>query len=230
MSRKRILVNVIFFCALLCLGAVGILLWQDRKYNAVSVLIAFGACIPFYYAYERREGNVRRMVVLAVMVALAVAGRFVFAMIPGFKPVTAVVVLTGIYMGPEAGFLTGSLTAFLSDMLFGQGPWTPFQMAAWGSLGFIAGLPILRRLLKRRIPLAIYGFAAGFAYSMIMDIWTVLSYETGFSLQRYGLALMSALPFSFTYAVSNVIFLMLGIGSIGRKLERIRVKHGIFDD
>lgn len=230
MSRKRIFVDAVFFALLAGVTAAGILLWQDRKYNLVSILIAAGACVPFYYAYERRKGSIRRMVILAVMVSLAVAGRFLFAMLPGFKPVTAVVVLTGIYLGAEGGFLTGSLAALISNMFFGQGPWVPFQMAAWGAQGFVAGLPGMRRVLKKRIPLAVYGFAAGFAYSAVMDIWTVLSYETGFSIARYGMALVSSLPFDLVYGVSNVVFLMLGLGPVGRKLERIRVKHGIFDD
>lgn len=230
MSRKRIFVDVVFFLLVAGVMAVGILLWQDRKYNLVSILIAAGSCVPFYYAYERRQGGIRRMVILAVMVGLAVAGRFLFAMLPGFKPVTAIVVLTGIYLGAEGGFLTGSLAALISNMFFGQGPWTPFQMAAWGTLGFAAGLPGLRRILKKRIFLAVYGFAAGLAYSAVMDIWTVLSYETGFSIARYALSLLSSLPFSLVYGVSNVMFLMLCAGPVGRKLERIRVRHGIFDD
>lgn len=230
MSRKRIFVDLLFFILLAGVMAAGILLWQDRKYNLVSILIAIGSCVPFYYAYERRKGGVRRMVILAVMVSLAITGRFLFSMLPGFKPVTAIVVLTGIYLGAEGGFLTGSLAALISNMFFGQGPWTPFQMAAWGILGFAAGLPGMRHILKKRVPLAVYGFAAGFAYSAVMDIWTVLSYETGFSLARYGLSMLSSLPFSLMYGVSNVVFLMLGLGPVGRKLERIRVRHGIFDE
>lgn len=230
MSRKRILMDVGFFILLAGLIWAGILLFEDRKYNLVSILAALLACVPFYYAYERREGNVRRMVVLAVMTALAVSGRFVFAMLPGFKPVAAIVVLTGIYMGPEAGFLVGSLAALISNMFFGQGPWTPFQMAAWGVLGFLAGLPGLRQMLKRKVPLAVYGFAAGFLYSAIMDIWTVLSYDGGFYLQRWFFMELSAIPYSIVYGISNVVFLMLASGPIGRKLERIRIKHGIFDN
>lgn len=230
MSRKRVLMDVGFFLFFAGLIGAGVFLFADRKYNLVSVLCAFMASIPFYYAYERKEGNLRRMVILAVLVALAVSGRFVFAMVPGFKPVTAIVVLTGIYLGPEAGFLMGSLTALISNMFFGQGPWTPFQMAAWGTLGFLAGLPVLRQLLKKRVPLTVYGFAAGFLYSLIMDIWTVLSYEGGFSVKRWLFMSISAIPYSVVYGTANVVFLMLCAGPIGRKLERIRVKHGIFDN
>lgn len=228
MSRKRILIDIIYFIILAGLIWMGVKLFADKRYNLISVFVAVFACIPFYYAYEKRENNIHRMVILAVMTALAISGRFIFAMLPGFKPVTAIVILTGIYMGPESGFLVGSLSALISNMFFGQGPWTPFQMAAWGIIGFLAGLPGLRQTLKSRIPLAIYGFIAGFLYSVITDIWTVLSYSGNFTIKQWFLMFLAAFPYSLVYGISNVVFLMLCIKPIGRKLERIQIKHRIF--
>lgn len=228
MSKKRITINILLILAAVGVIIFGVRMFQDRKYNLISILIAFLACIPFYMAYEKKEGSIRRMVVLAVMVAISVVGRLIFAVLPGFKPVTAIVVIAAIYMGSESGFLIGSLSAIISNMFYGQGPWTPFQMLAWGSLGLIAGLPVMQKILKKRVILAAYGFLAGFGYSAIMDIWTVLSFDGSFSLARYLTVLAMALPVSIEYAISNVVFLMLGIGPIGRKLKRINIKHGIF--
>lgn len=228
MSKKRITINILLILAAVWVIIFGVRMFQDRKYNLISILIAFLACIPFYMAYEKKEGSIRRMVVLAVMVAISVVGRLIFAVLPGFKPVTAIVVIAAIYMGSESGFLIGSLSAIISNMFYGQGPWTPFQMLAWGSLGLIAGLPVMQKILKKRVILATYGFLAGFGYSAIMDIWTVLSFDGSFSLARYLTVLAMALPVSIEYAISNVVFLMLGIGPIGRKLKRINIKHGIF--
>lgn len=208
----------------------GVTAFQDRRYNLISVILVLLACVPFYYAYEKKDGNIRRMVILAVMTAIAVVGRFVFVVLPGFKPVTAVVIIAGMYMGPEAGFLTGSLAAIISNMFFGQGPWTPFQMLAWGLPGMIAGLPGIRKALKSKSVLVIYGVVTGFMYSAIMDIWTVLSMDGTFNWIRYGAALFTAIPVTIEYMAANVVFLMLGIGPIGTKLERIRLKHGIFDE
>lgn len=228
MKGKRIFWN----CALVAMGtaliALGVILFRDRRYNLISVLLACAACVPFYAAYEKREGSIRRIVILAVMVAMASAGRFLFAFAPGFKPVAAIVILTGVYLGPEAGFLTGSLTALISNMFYGQGPWTPFQMMGWGMIGWTAGVPWLQPILRRKFPLVLYGFFAGFFYSAVMDIWTVLSYEGDFSWARYLVAMAAALPVTLEYAVSNVVFLMLGAGTIGRKLKRIQIRHGIF--
>lgn len=228
MSKKRITINILLILAAVGVIIFGVRMFQDRKYNLISILIAFLACIPFYMAYEKKEGSIRRMVVLAVMVAISVVGRLIFAVLPGFKPVTAIVVIAAIYMGSESGFLIGSLSAIISNMFYGQGPWTPFQMLAWGSLGLIAGLPVMQKILKKRVILAAYGFLAGFGYSAIMDIWTVLSFDGSFSLARYLTVQVIALPVSIEYAISNVVFLMLGIGPIGRKLKRINIKHGIF--
>ena len=132
-----------------------------RSYNLISIIIAFLACVPFYVTYEKREGSIRRMVLLAVMTAISVVGRVLFTVIPAFKPVSAIVTLSGIFMGPQSGFLVGSLSAIISNIFFGQGPWTPFQMLAWGMIGMFAGLPGMNRILRKRIPLAIYGVFAG---------------------------------------------------------------------
>src|SRR5690625_7953059 len=96
------------------------------------------------------------MVVFAVLIALSSISRVLFAPIPVFKPVSAIVILTAIYFGAEAGFLVGALTALLSNIYFGQGPWTPFQMFAWGIIGLIAGLPFIReKLINNRMSLEI---------------------------------------------------------------------------
>ncbi len=198
-----------------------------RYYNIIALAIAMAACVIFFLTYEKKEGNIRRFVLIAVMTALSVVGRVV-VFIPGFKPVAAVVILSGIYMGGEAGFLVGALSALLSNLFFGQGPWTPFQMCSWGLLGFVAGLPVLKMELRKTVPLFLYGAFAGIAYSMIMDIWTVLSFGESFTFTRYLVALVTAFPVTIEYMISNVIFLWILSKPVGQKLERINKKHQIF--
>ncbi len=180
----------------------------------------------FFAGFERKTVGTRRLVVAAVMTALSVMGRIIFAPIPGFKPITAIVVITGIWIGGETGFLTGSLSALISNFFSGQGPWTPFQMFAWGMLGLLAGL-LSDGLKQSRIALAAYGIFAGVAYSMFMDIWTVLWYQGGVNMALYGTALVTSLPYMISYAASNVLFLLLLGKPFGEKLERIRVKYGL---
>lgn len=228
MSKKRILMMTGCFLLIAVLLVLEITVWRDRRYLLLSVLMAAIACVPFYYAYEKKEGSTRRMVILAVMVVFAAAGRLLFAPIPGCKPVMAIVIITAVYLGAEAGFLTGSLAALISNLFFGQGPWTPFQMLAWGLPGYVAGLPFLKNRLKNRMFACLYGVAAGIFYSMFMDIWVVLSFEGEGTLARYQAVLISSLPSTFGYVVSNVIFLLLLMRPFGKKLERIGTKHGIF--
>ena len=198
---------------------LGVEVFDAKRYIWISFCVAALSLLLFLSGYEKKSVGTRRMVIVAIMVALSVAGRF----IPLFKPITAITVITAVYLGAESGFLVGSLSALISNFYFGQGPWTPFQMLAWGLIGLFAGL--LQKPLKRsRVLLLIYGVLSGIAYSMLMDVWTV---GAVLDLDLYLAALVTALPHTLLYAVSNLIFLWLLAKPFGEKLERIRVKYGI---
>lgn len=223
--KKAVSYGVIL-AAIPLLLALGVFLFAQKQYALISVLLAFAACVPFFLSFEKKKPMARQTVLIAVMVALSVAGRMALAFLPSVKPVTALVIITALYFGPEAGFLTGSLSALLSNIYFGQGPWTPFQMFAWGILGFAAGL--LQRPLKKHFwLLLLYSALAGAAFSMLMDLYTVLSFGEGFRLDRYGAALLSALPITAVYAVSNVIFMLALRIPLGKILERIKQRYDL---
>lgn len=205
----------------------GALLFQEKHYAWIALCVAVFSCLPLFFCFERKESAARELIVLAVLVALSAAGRFVFAWVPGFKPVTAVTVIAALYLGREAGFVVGSLSAVVSNFYFGQGPWTPFQMFAWGFLGFLAGA-LAGPLKRRKIWLVLYGVLAGVLFSFLMDVWTTLWADGTFRLGRYMAALITAVPFTVEYAVSNVVFLLLLTKPIGEKLERIKRKYGLF--
>ena len=204
----------------------GAMLFGSKMYAWISLCVALFSCVPFFLRFERGGSGTGTLLIIAAMTALSVVGRILFTPIPGFKPVTAMVVITAMYFGSEAGFLTGALTALISNFYFGQGPWTPFQMFSWGIIGFIAGL-VSSRLKRSKLFLAAYGIFSGILFSLLMDIWTVLWADGRFNLSRYIAAAGSALPFTATYAVSNVIFLLLFSKPIGKILGRIRTKYGI---
>jgi uncharacterized membrane protein len=205
---------------------LGSRVFNDRQYAVISFAIIILACVSFLLTFEKKNRNTHKLVIIAVMVALSAAGRFLFAMIPGFKPVTAIVVITAMYFGSEAGFLTGALSAALSNFYFGQGPWTPFQMFTWGLIGFLAGL-LAKPLKESKTVLIVYGIFAGIIYSLLMDIWTVLWYENEFNLPLYLAAVATALPYTVIYAVSNVVFLLWFRKPMEEKLSRIKRKYGI---
>ncbi len=202
--------------------AVSAFVFEGQRYLIVSLGIAVLALLLFMTGYERKNIGSRRMVITAVMTALAVFGRF----IPFLKPVTAICVMTGVYLGAEAGFFCGALSVLISNIYFGQGPWTPFQMLGFGLIGLAAGY--LSQLLQKHLwALLLYGVVSGVAYSFIMDVWTVLWYAGGFEWGLYAAALASALPFTVLYAASNVIYLLLLKKPVGNKLSRIKLKYGV---
>lgn len=208
---------IIPLCAVL-----GTAVFPERQHLLVSFAVAALSVMLFIAGYDRQQTGARRMVLTAVMTALCIAGRF----IPFFKPVAALTVLTAVYLGPEAGFLTGALSAVLSNFWFGQGPWTAFQMLAWGLTGLAAGY-LAGPLQRQKWLMLLFGVTAGVVYSMVMDVWTVMWYGGGFSWQLYGAAFITALPHTLLYAVSNFAFLLLLAEPIGRKLARIRLKYGL---
>lgn len=219
---RTILRYLIPFGLIPALVAVSALVFDGQRYLILSLGIAVLALLLFMAGVERKNIGSRRMVITAIMTALAVFGRF----IPVFKPITAICVMAAMYLGAEAGFLCGSLSVLISNIYFGQGPWTPFQMLGFGLIGLFAGYTA--EPLKRSVALLLgYGVLSGIAYSFIMDIWTVLWYSGGFDVNLYLAALLSALPFTALYAVSNVAFLLLLRKPVGNKLSRVKIKYGV---
>ena len=227
MTAKKVIKYLCVFLVAPLIVLCGVFFLGDRKYAFVSLALSVVACIPFFVSFEKGKNDARRIVIIAVMTALSVAGRFVFAPIPFFKPVTAIVIITAIYLGAEAGFITGAFSAVVSNFYFGQGPLTPFQMFAWGLIGFLAGL-LAKRLLESKVLLIIFGALSGVVFSFIMDVWTTLWADGTFNIARFIASITTAAPFTVVYMVSNVIFLLLLTKPIGRKLQRLKTKYGIF--
>lgn len=209
--------------------AAGVFLFNDRQYMLISLSIAVFACIPFFIAFEKGKNTVRELVIIAVMTALSVIGRLIFAPLPGFKPVTAIVIITGIAFGSEAGFITGSLTALCSNVFYGQGPWTPFQMFSWGILGFIVGAIFFKKQNYNMFWLVLSGIIGGVLFSLLMDVWTTLAVSGEFVFSEYIANIITSLPVMAEYAVSNAIFLLVLAKPFFAKLNRIKTKYGVFN-
>ncbi len=220
--KRRWLRRILPFFVIPALALAGALMRERAQYALMISLVCGASFLLFAAGFEKKRTGSRRLVAVAVMTALSVTGRF----IPLIKPVAALTIITALYLGGEAGFLVGALTALVSNFYFGQGPWTPFQMLAWGLTGYVAAFLVMP-LKKSRGALLLYGAIAGIGYSMIMDIWTVLWYNGSLSASLYRAAMITALPHTLVYALSNVIFLALFARPFGEKLERLRLKYGI---
>ncbi len=215
----RWLIPLVLIPLLVFLGAA---VFPQKRHLLVSLGVAVLSLALFLCGFEKKLTGSRRMVLAAALIALCIVGRF----LPLLKPVAAITILAGMYLGGETGFLVGSMAAVLSNFSFGQGPWTPFQMLAWGLIGLGGG--VFSSPLKRsRLLLMLYGGLTGIVYSMVMDVWTVLWYDGGFRWPLYLSAMAAALPHTAAYVLSNLLFLWLLEKPMGRKLERVRIKYGV---
>lgn len=211
---------------------IGITLFDDRKYFVISLAIAVYCMLPFFLIFEGRKPQARELLTIAVLVAIAVAGRAAFFMVPSFKPVVAVTIISAVCFGAESGFLVGALSMLSSNMLFGQGPWTPWQMFAAGIIGFLAGILFQKGWLKaRKISLCIYGFLATvFIYGGIMNPASLVMTSYAITKRNLLAIYMSGLPVDLVHASATVIFLWIASKQMIEKLERIKVKYGMIEE
>lgn len=223
-NKKQLSLILVIFSILTVIA--GVLLWQDQRYNLIIILVLIASMMAFYFQYEYSSVKTREVVIVSIMIALAVVGRTLFILLPSVKPVSALIIILAVVFGSQDGFLAGSLSALLSDFVFGMGPWTPFQMIAWGLIGYLAGM-FSKQLYQNQWLLYLYGLISGILFSLIMDLWSVLTIEQTFNLTRYLVTFLSSLPVTIIYMISNVVFLILLKTTMFRILQRVKVKYGI---
>ncbi len=209
----------------------GIFYLEDRKYYFISMLIITYTLIPFLLVFEKRAPQARELIVIAVLAAIAVAGRSAFFMLPQFKPVVAIVIIAGVSLGAEAGFFVGVLTGFVSNFFFGQGPWTPWQMFCFGIIGFLAGVLYRKGLLKKtKRSLCVYGgLATFFIYGGFINIGSLLMFTAQFSWKSLLVTYISAFGFDLIHAIATVFFLFILSQPMIEKLDRVKIKYGLIE-
>jgi energy-coupling factor transport system ATP-binding protein len=210
---------------------IGVWYLGDRKYYFISMLIILETMLPFFLIFEGRKPQARELIIISVLCAIGVAGRAAFFMLPQFKPVAAMVIISGVAFGGEAGFLVGAVTMLASNVMYGQGPWTPWQMFAMGIIGFLAGVLFKKGLLRRSLlPLCIYGgLAAIIVYGGLMNPATVIMYNDHPTWQMFLTAYIMGFPFDLIHAVATAVFLWLISQPMLEKLDRIKVKYGLIE-
>ena len=230
---KRTLASTV--CVLLLIPLTifaGIFYLDNKQYNVVAFLIILECMLPFVLIFEGRKPKARELVTIAVLCAIGIAGRSLFFMLPQFKPVLALTIIAGVAFGGEAGFLVGAVTMLLSNMLFSQGPWTPWQMFAMGIIGFLAGVLFRKGLLRRtRASLAVFGaFSAVVIYGGILNPAAMFMYSPqAISLSTIAAYYISGLPMDLVHAAGTVIFIMLAAEPMLEKMDRIKVKYGLVE-
>ena len=209
---------------------LGLYIFDDKKYYFISLIIVLEAMIPFALSFEKRKPSTREIVVISVLCAIAIAGRIAFAVLPQFKPLAAIIIITGICFGAESGFLTGAISGFVSNFYFGQGPWTPWQMFGFATVGFLAGLIFHNnKIRKTKLSLSIFGIISIFVfYGPIADM-SFLSYVSHPTWEYLLSVLAAGVGFNVIHGVSTAFFLYTCAGAMIEKLERIKLKYGILD-
>ncbi|WP_438349658.1 ECF transporter S component [Paenibacillus sp. FA6] len=231
LSRRTWLAAVLIFLVIPTTMMIGVFVLNDRKYYFISLLIVLYTMIPFAMVFEKRKPQARELIVIAVLTAIAVAGRGAFFMLPQFKPVVAIVIIAGVSLGAEAGFLVGAITGFVSNFFFGQGPWTPWQMFCFGIIGFVAGILFEKGLLKKtKLSLCIFGgLATLFIYGGIINIGSLLMFTSHFSWEALLATYISGFWFDMVHAIATVVFLFFISQPMIEKLDRIKMKYGLID-
>jgi len=230
LSKRTLVATVLIVLCIPLTIFTGVMYLGNRHYNIMAILVLFECMIPFFLVFESRKPKARELVTIAVLCAIGVAGRAAFFMLPQFKPVMALVIIAGVAFGGETGFLVGAVTMLVSNILFSQGPWMPWQMFSMGAIGFLAGVLFRKGLLRRsRGSLATYGaFAAVIIYGGIMNPATALMYNA--QSVNFNMLLgyyITGLPMDLVHAAATVVFIMLAAEPMLEKLDRIKVKYGL---
>ncbi|MCK9249717.1 MAG: ECF transporter S component [Solirubrobacteraceae bacterium] len=206
--------------------------WALPAFVVVVVAVAGGL-----RWYERSRPTSRTLALVATLAALATIARVAFAPIPNVKPTTDIVLLAGFALGPAPGFAVGAFAGLTSNFIFGHGPWTPWQMAAWGVCGLLgAGLAAATRGRAGRWAIALTCAAAGLLFGLIMTLSTWLTFTAGPAEDTLPLILLSALPFDIAHAVGNLVFalafgpaVVVAVRRAARRREGRFVEAGALD-
>ena len=202
---------------------------HERPYYYISIAIILLSIIPFIVMFEGRKPQARELVTIAVLCTIGVIGKIAFYMIPQFKPTVAIIIISAMALGSQRGFLIGVITAFVSNIFLGQGPWTPWQMFACGLIGFISGFMYKKEALpKTTVPICIFGFLITLLiYGGIMNPAALILANDTISMSTLAAYYISGIPYDIIHAASTVIFLIVLAKPMLTKLDRVKKKYGL---
>lgn len=193
----------------------------------LTLLVALLAVGLVFASFEASRPPLRQLMPTAVLAATAAAGRVLFAPIPDVKPVSAIAVIAGATLGRRSGFMVGAVAALVSNFFFGQGSWTPWQMYAWGLVGYLGGVFADRGLLERGGVLYAWGFLSALMYGAILNGYYVLGFVRPLTWPSVLAAYAAGFPLDCVHGVATAAFL----GAIwlpwGRAIRRVVRKYDL---
>lgn len=226
-SRKYLLIVSLLILFLLVISVVFL---HYRAYLLLSLLMIACIMIPFFARFEWREVAGREVVLLAMLAAIAAVGRVPFAGLPSVQPTSFIIIMAGLVFGAESGFIVGAVAAIVSNFFLGQGPWTPWQMYAWGMMGMSAGLLRNTWWMKTLWGKCTFGFLWGYLFGWFMNMWIVVGNIEALSWEFFIGIYVSSIYFDLAHALSNVFFLIIFGASWIKILQRIQRKYGLLEE
>lgn len=235
LHRRTMVATVL--CLFIALPAIILagMRFDGGSFYVTSTLAIVCVLVPFFAAFEGTRPPAHDLVIIAVLCALAVVGRAAFFWLPYVTAITAVIIVAALAMGPQAGFMVGAVSLFVSNFLFAQGPWTPWQMFAYGLTGFVFGVLASRGVvpradLTRRQRLALA--AGGFAFVVcitgpLLDTSSVFLMLNPVTVAGALTVYATGLPVNLIHGVSTAVVLYLIANPLLGQLERVRVKYGL---
>lgn len=229
LSKRTVAATVMILLAIPATIFIGTTYLKDERFLFISLLVLLECMLPFFLIFEGRKPQARELVIIAVMCAIVIAGRSVFAPLPQIKPVLALVIISGVAFGAESGFMVGAVTMLVSNIYFGQGAWTPWQMFAAGIIGFIAGILFQKGFLRRsRGALCVFGFIVTIAfYGLIMNFATIVLTRVPITWESVLSFYAQGLPFDIIHAFSTSAVLFFAAEPMLEKLDRVKTKYGL---
>ncbi|SEP89191.1 ECF-type riboflavin transporter, S component [Lachnospiraceae bacterium RM5] len=226
-KKLNLIMDLLIFVIIPLTIYFGYAVLKDEKYFFISLLVLFEGLIPPFILFEKSKLTVREIVLIAIIIAFCVAGRMAFYMFPQFKPVAAIVILSGAYLGKNNGFIIGSITMFVSNIIFAHGPWTPWQMFAMGLVGYLAGLIFMNKKYNGNVYLQmITGFVlVTFVYGVIMNFSTLLLSHIEVNKKTICSYLLTGFPLDVIHAFSTIIFILLLSKYFYKRLNRIKTRY-----
>lgn len=188
----------------------------------MSVIIIIAA---FLTCFELKKPSAARLMPIVSLVVIGSVGRIIFAFIPQIQPVTAIVIIAGACLGPADGFMTGVLCAAVSNVALGHGPWTPFQMLAWGVVGALAGLIAKTKTGSSLAVMTVYSVIAGAIFSVITDLYTITSLFDTMTVPYALTIFATGLLFNISHMIFNAVFILILYLPFRHMLKRVRKKY-----
>ncbi|MFH1856779.1 MAG: ECF transporter S component [Candidatus Omnitrophota bacterium] len=174
-------------------------------------LIAFAAVLfmmgGFFYFVERSRFSVKEITLLAVLAGIAASMRVMFSFMPNVQPATFLIIITGFVFGGGAGFLTGTISALVSNLFLGQGPWTLWQMLGWGICGVLGGFLGRFKFRRPKMFLVLAGLVSGYLFGWIMNFWYWYSFTYPLNFKTLVLVNASSFWFDTLHAAGNCFFM-----------------------